>query len=1406
MINGYGPTENTTFTCCHTIAADSLGRSVPLGRPIANTTVHVLDRALRPVPRGVIGELFTGGDGLARGYFDRPGLTAERFLPDPFCARPGGRLYRTGDLVRRRPDGVLELLGRADAQVKLRGFRVEPAEVEAVLGTHPAVAAACVLVREQAGDKRLAACVAVGRAPDRPAAADLRAFLGERLPDYMVPATFLLLDDLPLSVNGKVDRCALAALVAAGAEPGRAERPGADRLPATPLEELLANLWADLLGLDRVGVDEDFFELGGHSLLATRLVARLRAAVGVDIPLRTVFESPRIAALAGAIEAALQDESLGEVPPLVPQPRQGELPLSFAQERLWFLDQFEPDSPTFNLSATVRLAGRLRRPLFDRALSEVVRRHETLRTTFRLAGAEPVQVIAPAVPRVCPVVDLAALPAESRRREASRRTAAEAALPFDLARGPLLRATLLRLGETDHTGLLTVHHVISDGWSQGLLLEELATLYGAYARGEASPLPEPAIQYADYGAWQRAWLSGPTLERQLGYWRRQLAGAPPRLDLPTDRQRPAVQTFRAGQLSLRLTPELSSALRALSRRQGATLFMTLLAAFDLLLSRYAGQEDLVVGTPIAGRGRIETEKLIGLFLNTLALRTDLSGSPSFVELVARVREGALGAYAHQDVPFEKILDDLRPSRDLGRTPLFQVFFNLLNLPAVKVDLPGLALEAVPAPAHGAKFDLTLYAAEHDDRIGFEWVYNADLFDRARIEILSAQLESLLAQIVAVPERSIDEFSLQLEADRAILPDPTLPLVAAWPGSVVARFAEHARLAPERSAIVSDERSWTYGELDAASRRLAGKLASHGIGAGELVAIYARRSGGLVEAMLGTWRAGAAFLILDAAYPPARLAACLDQARPRALIEVAPLPALLETAVAGLSLRIALGTDETSRDPVPDAANGPDDLAYVAFTSGSTGIPKGIVGTHRPVSHFLAWHSETFDLTREDRFSLLAGLSHDPLLRDVFTPLWLGATLSIPGTDEMREPGLLLAWLARQEVTAIHLTPSLGQLLASATPEREPEPEVAPILPSLRWAFYGGGALSGGDVTRLRLIAPEATAVNFYGATETPQAMAWSVVEDDPSEGRVPLGRGIDGVQILVLSRNGALAGRGERGEICVRTPYLAQGYLGDPEATAAKFIVNPETGDASDRIYRTGDLGRYRLDGRVEFLGRADDQVNVRGFRVELGEVEAALARVPGVREAVVTALEEEGETRLAAYVVPVDSPLGAETLRAALRERLPEPMVPSWFVSLDALPRTPNGKLDRRALPLPGGERPDLEAPFVEPGTDLERTIAEVWRGVLRLDRVGLYDNFFDLGGSSLTIAQVRVHLRDRLRRDLPLVELFRFPTVGALATYLDRSGPSAAPSFAAVEQRVDRAKLALERQRRAAKARKGG
>ncbi|HTG35649.1 MAG TPA: non-ribosomal peptide synthase/polyketide synthase [Thermoanaerobaculia bacterium] len=1395
MVNGYGPTEVTTFTTCwrgRELPPSAL--SVPIGRPIANTRVLVLGTDGRPVPPGVPGELFAGGDGVARGYFGRPDLTAERFVPDP-CPPPGetgARLYRTGDRVRYLADGELEFLGRLDGQVKVRGFRIELGEIESALGRHPGVREAAVLVREDApGDRRIVAYV-VGEGGE-PTPAVLRAFAAEALPEFMVPAAWVLLDALPLTPNGKVDRRALAAL---GAGTVDATAGGEYLPPRTPVEEILAGLWAEVLGVDRVGARDDFFERGGHSLLATRLISGVRAALGADLPMRKLFESPILADFAAEVEAARRAGAGPGLPALAPRRRQegadGEdLPLSFAQERLWFLDRLEPGTAAYNLALPARLTGRLDRGALAGALNELARRHESLRTTFPSPGGQPAQRIAAAAGLPLPEIDLRALPAARRSGELAALLAEESGRPFDLAAGPLARTLLARIADDEHAFLVTQHHIITDGWSMGVLIRELGALYGALVRGEPSPLPEPPLQYADFAAWQRSWLQGEPLARQLAYWQERLAGELPALDLPTDRPRGAARSYRGGSEAIVLGPELSAAVRALTRSAGATLFMTLLAAFAALMHRLSGQDDVLVGSPIAGRNRAEVEGMLGFFINTLVLRSDLAGNPTFRELLARVREEALGAYAHQDLPFEKLVAELHPDRDLARTPLFQVFLNVLNMEMGRIELPGLALEGLAPAEPPSKFDLTVYASEAGDRVQLRLVYNSALFDRARMVETLAQLERLLAAFAADPEARIDDIPLITPAALAALPDPSAPLVAAdGLAAVHELFVRRALAAAERIAVIDGDEVWTYGELEARSNRLARRLLASGLQRGEVVAIDARRSAFLAAAVLGTLKAGGAFLLLDPAYPPARRAAYLRLATPRALVRPAgaePLPAEIEaalSAVAELPLRCRI-------DGIPDGPNGedafapavavgPDDLAYVAFTSGSTGAPKGILGTHGPLSHFLGWHAATFGLGAGDRFSLLSGLAHDPLLRDLFTPLSLGATLCVPAPEVYAEPASLLAWLAGERVSAVHLTPALAQMLAHGA---------AGALPDLRHAFFGGDRLTGRDVATLRALAPAAACVNFYGATETPQAMGWHAAEMD-EEGILPVGRGIDGVQLLVLNRRDRLAGIGELGEICVRTPYLSRGYLGDAALTRERFPVNPFiserfisepfTGEPGDRLYRTGDLGRYRPDGEVELTGRADAQVKIRGFRIELAEVEAAIAGLPGVQAAAVLVRREGEESDLAAFVV---GDLDPASLRAPLLERLPGYMVPAVFQALESLPLTPNGKLDRRALArLAAPRRSATGAAEGLPRTPVEEMLAEIWGELLGRERIGVHDGFFDLGGHSLLATRMVSRVREAFGVELPLRRLFETPTVAGFAPAVEAamaggSRPAAPP-----------------------------
>jgi amino acid adenylation domain-containing protein len=1099
--------------------------------------------------------------------------------------------------------------------------------------------------------------------------------------------------------------------------------------PRGDLEARLAGIFREILGVGEVGVFDSFFEMGGHSLLGLQLLSRVRTEIGVEVPLEALFQAARVADLAELVTFAAEEQGAGAIPRAS---RDGDLPLSFAQERLWFLARLDPGTPTFNLNQAVRLLGPLDVPALSRALKEVVRRHEALRTAFADVQGRPVQRILPAVEIPLPLVDLSALPEERRDAEAERLATRAGDVRFDLARPPLLAAELYRLAPESHALALVLHHIVSDGWSIAVFLAEWGEIYRAFAAREPSPLPPLPIQYADYASWQRSRRREEEVERQLADWRRDLAGPLPILDVPTDRPRPAIQTFRGASEPLILPAGLADPLRALGRAQGATPFMALLSAFSLLLSRWSGQDDLLVGSPIAGRDRKELEGLIGIFLNMLPLRIGLAGDPGFRALLGRVREAAVAAYSRPDVPIERLIEEVQPARDLSRSPLFQVLFNFQDFPRRAFDVPGLSMEALPLRELPSRFDLTVYGGEAPDGgIALDLVYNADLFDAATMRQLLDQLRNLLAGAAAGPDTPVSRLSLVSPEAAAVLPDPRQPLTAEGAGAVHERFAEQARRAPDRPAVVDARGMWTYGELAERAGELARTLRAMGVGRGDVVAILAERSARLVQALLGTLEAGAAFVILDPAHPEARRQAILRAAAPQALID-------LDFEICFLG----------------GCSPSPESLAYIAFTSGSTGEPKGILGTHGPIAHFCAWHAAHFDLTAEDRFSALSGLSHDPLLRDIFTPLGLGATLCLPDPDDLGSPVRLATWMARQRITVSHLTPALGQVLVDG----------GTSLPDLRRVFFGGDVLTERDVIRLRDRAPGAACVNFYGTTETPQAMAW---HDASRAGAwptrpVPLGRGIDGVQLLVLNAAGDLAAPGELGEICVRTPYLSLGYLGDEPLTSERYITNPFTGDPADRVYRTGDLGRYGHDGAVLLAGRRDGQVQVRGFRVEPAEVEAALARHPAVREAAVL-LRGTVLTAWLAAAPGTPRPRSGE-LRDFLQRLLPDPMVPEAFVWLERLPLTPNGKLDRRALPDPdpldgtGGR-------FEPPATPLEDRIAALWGDLLGLEQVGRHDSFFALGGHSLLATRVVARVQEELGIDLPLRRLFETPTVAGLA-----------------------------------------
>jgi amino acid adenylation domain-containing protein len=1377
VVNHYGPTESTVVTT-RSVVASTGSSAPPIGRPIANLAVRLLDRELRPVPPGVAGELHVSGVGLARGYLARPALSAERFVPDPFATVEGGRLYRTGDLARWLPDGEVEFLGRIDHQVKVRGFRIELGEIEALLAERPEVASAVVMARQAgAAGARLVAYVVPRRTAADPGRDDaelvgeLRAAIGERLPDYMVPSAFVVLDELPLTANGKVDRQALPEPRGEGAG-GAAGEP-----PRGPTEELLAGLWSELLGVEAVGRDADFFALGGHSLLAARLISRVRGALGVELALRAFFQAPTIAALGAEVEARRRDGAPAP-PPLERRPpeQRTEAPLSFAQERLWFLDRLEPGTAHYNVPCAVRLSGRLDLPRLASSMRRIVRRHEALRTAFVSRAEGPRQVVLEGVRLPVPVIDLSALgtrSAQGAARAVGRLARAEAERGFDLSEGAPVRASVVRMAPREHVLLLTLHHIVADAWSAGVLVRELAAFYRPGA--ESAGLPELPIQYPDFALWQRRWLAGGEIERQLAYWRRQLAGAPEVLALPTDRPRPAVATPQGRRLPVRLAPDLADAVRRLARSRGATPFMVLLAAFDVLLLRHAGEDDLVVGTPVANRNRAELEGLIGFFVNTLVLRVGVAGRPRFSELVDRVRAVTLDAYGHQDVPFEKLVAELQPRRSRSHSPLFQVMFSLQAGDLVPtLELPELEIAPVPLSAETTKFDLTLALREAADGglsglLGFR----TTLLDATTVERLLGHFRNLVAAACREPETGIDRLPWLAPGERhqVVTEWPRPPAARARYECVTEALREVAQAAPDRVALVIDERSVSYGELARRARCLARALRARGAGPDRVVALSVERGPATAVAILGVLEAGAAYLPMDPALPPERRAFMMEDAGAHVLVTGRGLAQGLPEPPGGVlfleDLEAGAAREEGAEEPAgPDPAN----LAYVIYTSGSTGRPKGVMISHRSLARRVAGMAETFALDESDRQLQLVSLSFDVLGEELYVPLVSGGAVVFHHAPASLAGGEMMDHVERHRVTKANVMASLWNHLAqelAASGRRLPA--------SLRVLTTGAESPAVEALEAWSRLAPEGHRFfNVYGPTEgTILVSAERRVfprDAGSAETRIPMGRSVAEAPVYGVDPDLRPVAAGVVGELVIGGPGVGRGYLGRAAGTAERFVPDPFAAAPGRRLYRTGDLARRRADGRLEFLRRIDAQVKVRGFRIELGEVEGALREHPGLRDVAVAARPaESGQLRLVAYVVPEPGAgLTIAEIRESLSGRLPDYMVPGVYVTLDALPITQNGKLDRRALPEPGRERSELAAAYREPGSALERHLADLWQEVLGIDRVGLADGFFDLGGDSIQGATLIKRLEDELGEYVYVTALFDTSNLGELAAYL--------------------------------------
>ncbi|MCT8343393.1 non-ribosomal peptide synthase/polyketide synthase [Photorhabdus kleinii] len=1371
LLNAYGSTENTVTATCQEILSPIEDRSI--GRPIKNTRIYLLDKKRQPVPLGCVGEIYIGGVGVARGYLNRPELTAERFLIDPFSDSPDACMYQTGDLGRYLPDGNLEFLGRNDQQVKIRGFRIEPGEIESCLSEYPAVRESALLAQGEGSDKRLVAYVVADA--EEELVNSLRGHLSARLPDYMVPAAFVRLDSFPLTPNGKLDRRAL---------PVPGEDAFARQIYAAPqgeIEIVLAAVWRELLGIEKISRYDNFFALGGHSLLAVRVMNRIMTVLGVELPLAVLFNSPSLAALAQVVQARLDKQDNAALPAILPVSRVGRLPLSFAQQRLWFLAQLEGISETYHIPLVLHLRGRLDITAWQQALNTVFARHEALRTVFVSVDGQP-QVRLLAKENGVPLVQHD-LRGHSEADSILEQMVTEAvSAPFELSRGPLIRAELIRLTDEDYQFLLIQHHIVSDGWSVTVLIRELNALYTAFLAGHLDPLPPLAIQYLDYADWQHQWLSAERTQAQSDYWRTVLADAPVLLDLPTDRPRPPEQSFVGYTVPVRLDPVLTAALKHVSQQHGVTLFMTLLSAWGVVLSRLSGQEDIIIGTPSAGRSRQEVEPLIGFFVNTLALRMVVSGELTVAECLTQVQETALAAQAHQDLPFEQVVEIVQPPRWLAHTPLFQVMFAWQNNERTDLELPGLIVSHVDQELDIVRFDLELNLFEEEGGIVGDLGYSAALFDQSTIERQVGYLHAVLQAMVANAQQKVGEIDILAPAERRLLLKTWNATETPYSETVCIHqlFEQQAEKIPDAIALMYEEQTLSYAELNARANRLAHQLIALGIAPDQLIVSCVSRSPAMVVGILAILKAGGAYVPLDPDYPGERLAQMLTDAAPAiVLADETGRAALGDKALTG---RVVL--DPNSLPELPDSnpqirALTPRHLAYVIYTSGSTGTPKGVMVEHNQLVQEITVLSTTLSFNTSDRILQFCNTSFDVCASEIFFAMTNGSALILRTNQWTSSAQEFWSLCELYNVTYISIPVQFWRILADSNK--------GDIYKDLRIICIGGETIPQNELECWLSVYRECPVlVNCYGATEATITTTISYLNEKTGQSNL-IGRPLPNMQMYLLDAYAQPVPLGSIGELYIGGVGVARGYLNRPELTAERFLADPFSDKPHARMYRTGDLGRYLPDGNLEFLGRNDQQVKIRGFRIELGEIEVRLTEHPAVRESVVLALEEGTDKRLMAYVVADASEELVDSLRAHLSAVLPDYMVPSAFVRLDAFPLTPNGKLDRKALPVPGEDAFSRQI-YAAPQGEIETALVAIWCELLGIEKISRHDNFFALGGHSLLAVRVMNRIMAILGVELPLTVLFNSPSLAALAqaiqAWLDKQDSTVLPAILPVSR----------------------
>jgi pristinamycin I synthase 3 and 4 len=1355
FLNAYAPTESTIYSTVFEWQqhVSKSWQSPPVGRPIANTQIYILDRELYPVPVGVRGEIYIGGAGVARGYWQRAGLTAERFLPDPFAGQPGSRLYRSGDMGCYRPDGNIEFMGRADQQVKIRGFRVELGEIESVLSGHPAVRDAAIVMREDiSGEKRLVGYVvpAAGYAIN---AAELGLYLGRYLPDHMLPAAIVPLKQLPLTVHGKLDSENLPS------PDFRADQEY--RRPRTPEEEILCDMFGNVLKLNSVGIGDNFFQLGGHSLLAARLSSQIRSVLGAELGVRAIFEAPTVERLAARIRGSRCSRI-----PLAPVPRPKSLPISYAQQRLWLINRFRGSSAEYNMPQAFHLRGELNKEALQKTIDAIVARHEILRTRFGEEEGVAVQIIEPSVRISVGLEDLSTLDEPAQQARLAEAFALECEHPFDLPQGPLLRLKLLKFREKDHVLLRTFHHIVCDGWSLGVFEREFELLYDAFLNGRENPLQPLPVQYADFTLWQREQLAEETIANQLAYWKRQLSGIPEELELPKDRPRELYQTFAAGTYRMRFEQKLLEDLKQIAHASQATLYMTLLSAFAVLLERYTGQPDIVLGSPIANRDDIQLEDMIGFFVNSLAIRVRVKPEGTFRELLSELRTTTLEAYQHSDVSFERVVEEISPRRSLNRTPIFQVAFGHYHMPSVARRLGHLEIQPVVFDDIKTRFDLELHVSESAEEVELHWVFNRNLFTERRIQGMARHYETLLKSIVARPDGALYRLPILTEREQTdVMPQASAPGTHLPAETCVHQlFEQQVERVPESVALIYEDETLTYSQLNERANRLARYLKKQGIGPDIPVAIFVERCPEMIVAMLAVLKAGGAYLPLDPNAPAERLALMLkDSEVPLILTKAAWRNIVPQTQAALFCLDADWERLEGESSANLQTLVRPDNVAYVIYTSGSTGQPKGTEVPHRSIPGFF-WGAA---YANYDDHSVL--LQHSSVSWDGFTlelwPALLRGGRTVLYHDRLLTAHDLAAYVERYGVTVLWLTSSLFSSILETHPAS---------LAGIRELLVGGEALSVPHVRKALDILPNVKLVNGYGPSEcTVFSTCYEIPRDlDQDLISVPIGRPVGDRQVYLLDRWLNPVPQGCVGEIYISGPGVARGYLRRPALTAERFVADPFSHDGGKRLYRTGDLARWSFDGLLEFIGRADQQVKIRGFRIELEEVEAALARHSGVKQAAAAVSETNGEKRLTGYWVPkAENAPDEGELHDYLKQILPDYMVPSALVQMPALPLTATGKINRNALPA-FNIATDSHAPVVAPQDEVQRAIASVWRQLLRREDIGIFDNFFDLGGHSLLLVRLHGALQKLTPEPLPLLDLFQYPTIASFAQHMSTIG----------------------------------